>query len=134
VSGIYGTGYQNAFEQAQDQFNKEQAYGLDALSAQRTGGAEQRAIEQQGVSADLAQFEQERDYPKQNLLFMQSLLQGLPLETQTYSSYEPSGLQSLSGGLSSVNDIYQLLKTMSGSGGATKTGAVEYDEQGNPIP
>jgi hypothetical protein len=112
VSGIYGTGYQNAFEQAQDQFNKEQSYGLDALSAQRTGGAEQRAIEQQGVSADLAQFEQERDYPKQNLLFMQSLLQGLPLETQTYSSYEPSGLQSLAGSLGVGNDITKLLQEL----------------------
>ena len=134
VSGIYGTGYQNAFEQAQNQFNKEQAYGLDALSAQRTGGAEQRAIEQQGVGADLAQFEQERDYPKQNLLFMQSLLQGLPLETQTYSSYEPSGLQSLAGGLGTVNNIYDLLKNLPGFGGATgNTTKTATDDAGNPI-
>ena len=82
-----------------------QRYGLDVLGAQRTGGAEQRAIEQQGIAADLAQFTEERDDPKRNLMFMQSLLQGLPLETQTYSSYEPSGLQSLSGGLSSVGSL-----------------------------
>ena len=106
MSGITGQGYQQAFQQAQSQFNTEEdrrrqaaeqasRLGLDILGAQRTGGTEQRAIEQQGISADLAQFTEERDYPQRQLMFMQSLLQGLPLETQTYSSYEPTGLQSL---------------------------------------
>jgi hypothetical protein len=123
INNITGTGYNQAFQQAQDQFNTEQGqqmaaagqaqrYGLDVLGAQRTGGAEQRAIEQQGISADLAQFTEERDDPKRNLLFMQSLLQGLPLETQTYSSYEPSGLQSLAGTLGVGNDINKLLQEM----------------------
>jgi len=43
---------------------------------------------------------------------MQSLLDGLPLETQTYSSYEPSGLQSLAGTLGVGNDINKLLQEM----------------------
>jgi hypothetical protein len=109
LSGIYGTGYENAFQQAQNQFNKEQAYGLDALSAQRTAGAEQRGIEQQGVTADLAQFEQERDYPMQQVKFMQSLLDGLPLETQTYEYSSPSGLETLA---STGGDILALLREM----------------------
>ena len=45
----------------------------------------------------------------QRLQFMQSLLQGLPLETQTYSYSEPSGLQSLAGGLGTVSSIYDVL-------------------------
>jgi hypothetical protein len=120
MAGITGTGYQNAFEQAQQQFNEEQRrqmdaagqaqrYGLDVLGAQQTGGGLQRAIEQQGIAADIAQFEQERDYPKSNTLFMQSLLQGLPLETQSYSYYEPSGLQSLAGGARDIQSILDLL-------------------------
>ena len=110
LSGIYGTGYQNAFQQAQDQFNKERQYGMDVLREQRTAGTEQRNIEQQGILADIAQFEQERDYPMQQLKFMQSLLGGaLPLETQTYSYYEPSGLQSLAGGLGTASSIYDVL-------------------------
>ena len=140
INNITGTGYNQAFQQAQDQFNTEQAremaaagqaqrYGLDVLGAQRTGGAEQRAIEQQGIAADLAQFTEERDDPKRNLLFMQSLLQGLPLETQTYSSYEPSGLQSLSGGLSSVNDIFGLLDTLFNAKAADQTAAVKSGGQ-----
>ena len=110
MAGITGTGYQNAFEQAQSQFNTEQdrarqaqdvtnRYGFDVLGAQQTGGGLQRAIEAEGIAADLAQFEQERDYDKSNALFTQSLLQGLPLETQTYSYSQPSGLQSLGGAL-----------------------------------
>jgi hypothetical protein len=84
--------------------------GLDILGAQRTGGTEQRAIEQQGISADLAQFTEERDYPQRQLMFMQSLLQGLPLETQTYSSYEPTGLQSLAALGGEGMDVIQMLR------------------------
>jgi len=120
LADITGRGYQTAFEQAQQQFNTEQArqmaaarqaqrYGLDVLGAQQTGGGLQRAIEQQGIAADIAQFEQERDYPYKQVQFMQSLLQGLPLETQSYTYYEPSGLQSLAGGASDIMSILDLL-------------------------
>lgn len=130
LSGIYGTGYENAFQQAQGQFNTEQnremqatqqaqRYGLDVLGAQRTAGAEQRGIEQQGILADIAQFEQERDYPMKQLQFMQSLLQGLPLETQTYSYYEPTGLQSLSATLKGLGGIPDLLDKLFGNPAAT---------------
>lgn len=131
MSGITGTGYQTAFEQAQKQFNTEQdrqmtaqqrtnQYGMDVLGAQQDAGSVQRAIEQQGIMADMAQFEQERDYDKNNALFMQSLLRGLPLETQTYSYSQPSGLQSLAGG---VNDVTSILDELSNLGGGnTGTG------------
>ena len=69
----------------------------------------QRNIAGQGIAADVAQFEQERDYPYKQIQFMQSLLQGLPLETQSYQYYEPSGLQSLAGGANDINSILDLL-------------------------
>jgi hypothetical protein len=120
MAGITGTGYQQAFEQAQRQFNEEQRrqmdaagqaqrYGLDVLREQQAGGATQRGIESQGIAADIAQFEQERDYPYKQVQYMQSLLQGQPLETQSYSYYEPSGLQSLQGGASDIMSILDLL-------------------------
>lgn len=120
MAGITGTGYQQAFEQAQSQFNEEQRrqmdaaaqaqrYGLDVLREQQTGGAAQRGIESQGIGADIAQFEQERDFPQQQALFMQSLLQGLPLETQSYQYYEPTGLASLTGGIGGVTSILDTL-------------------------
>ena len=109
LAGITGTGYQQAYDRAADLFSGERRYGLDALAAQRQAGAEQRAIEQQGIAADLAQFEQERDYPYKQLQFMQSLLQGLPLETQSYSYYQPSGIQNLAGGLGQAKSILDIL-------------------------
>lgn len=127
LDSIYGTGYEKAFQRAQDQFNTEQRYGLDALREQLAGGKEERAIEQQGVLADIAQFEQERDYPMQQLKFMQSLLgSGVPLETQTYSYYEPSGLQSLQAGATDVAGIYDLIKKF-----ITPTATGQTDQQKN---
>jgi hypothetical protein len=123
MAGITGTGYQQAFEQAQRQFNEEQRrqmdaanqaqrYGLDVLREQQAGGATQRGIESQGIAADIAQFEQERDYDKNNTLFMQSLLQSLPLETQSYSYIEPSGLQTLAGWGERYKSILDLLNDL----------------------
>jgi hypothetical protein len=82
----------------------------------KTGGATQRGIESQGIAADIAQFEQERDYDKNNTLFMQSLLQSLPLETQSYSYIEPSGLQTLAGGANDIQSILDLLSRPNNSG------------------
>jgi hypothetical protein len=110
MAGITGQGYQDAFTAAQNQFNTEQdrqmqaanqaqRYGLDVLREQQDWWCNpKRGIESQGIAADIAQFEQERDYPYKNVQFMQSLLQGQPLETQSYSYIEPSGLQTLAGG------------------------------------
>lgn len=127
LDSIYGTGYEKAFQRAQDQFNTEQRYGLDALREQLAGGKEERAIEQQGVLADIAQFEQEREYPMQQLKFMQSLLgSGVPLETQTYSYYEPTGLQSLLSGATDVAGIYDLIKKF-----ITPTATGQTDQQKN---
>lgn len=120
MSGITGTGYQNAFTQAQNQFNTEQSramqaarqaqtYGLETLGAQRLGGAEQRAIEGQGVAADIAQFTEERDYPYKQVQYQQSLLQGLPITTQDYQYAEPSTLSNVMGGSAG---ILGLLDTM----------------------
>ena len=120
MAGITGTGYQQAFEQAQRQFNTEQdramqaarqaqQYGLETLGAQRLGGAEQRAIEGQGIAADIAQFTEERDYPYKQVQYMQSLLQGLPISTQDYQYAEPSTLSNVMGGASG---ILGLLETM----------------------
>jgi hypothetical protein len=118
LADITGRGYQTAFEQAQNQFNTEQArqmaaagqaqqYGLQALQAQQTGGTQQRDIEQQGVLADIAQFEQERDFPYRQTQYMQSLLQGLPISTQAYQYQQPTGLQSFAGGAGSVLDLLE---------------------------
>jgi hypothetical protein len=118
LANITGQGYKTAYDQAMAQFNREQEqgqqattaaqnYGLAALQKQADLGAAERAIEAEGVAADKAQFEQERDYPYKQVQYMQSLLQGLPLAAQTYSYSQPSALSNIlsqSGGLMSLYD------------------------------
>jgi hypothetical protein len=118
LADITGRGYQTAFEQAQQQFNAEQArqmaaagqaqqYGLQALGAQQIGGGLQRGIEQEGITADIAQFEQERDFPYRQTQYMQSLLQGLPISTQAYQYTQPTAFQSFTGGAGSILDLLE---------------------------
>jgi hypothetical protein len=100
---ITGEGYKSAFDVAQQQFNTEQQrqmqaaqqaqqYGLQGLAAQMGGGAVQRDIEQQGITSDIKQFEEERDYPYKQVQFLQSLFQGMPLASTSYQQPQPSGL------------------------------------------
>jgi hypothetical protein len=95
-----GKGYQTAFDKAMGQFNTEQtrglesqrdtnAYGLQALQKQADLGATQRAIEQEGIAADKAQFEEERNDPFTKLTFQQKLLQNLPIQAQS-NNYQQS--------------------------------------------
>ena len=121
IASITGTGYANAYDKAMQQFNTEQGremeaqdltnqYGLGALIKQLEFGSEQRGIESEGIAADKAQFEEERDFPYKQVQYLQSLLQGLPLETQE-TIYQKAGATSdlLSGGqgiMDLFNDLF----------------------------
>ena len=116
LADITGQGYQQAFTQAQQQFNTEQErqraaqeqanrYGLEALAAQATLGAQQRGVEQQAVEAARQQFEEERLFPYKQIQFQQSLLQGMPLAAQAYNYQAASPLSQLlqgSGGIATL--------------------------------
>ena len=115
-----GAGYQTAFDKAMGQFNTEQnrglesqrdtnAYGLQALQKQADLGGQQRAIEQEGITADRAQFEEEKQDPYKKLQFQQSLLSGLPVAAQSNNYQQPSALTSLLGGATTVADLYKIL-------------------------
>lgn len=115
-----GQGYQTAFDKAMGQFNTEQnrgleaqsatnAYGLQALSKQAELGGQQRDIEQQGITADRAQFEEEKQDPYKKLTFQQSLLQGLPVQAQSNNYAQPSLLNSLAGGATTIAQLYDIL-------------------------
>jgi hypothetical protein len=130
MNTITGTGYQQAFQEAQNQFNTEEdrrrlaaeqasRLGFDILDKQRTAGTEQRNIEKEGIAADLAQFEFERDYPQRQIQFMQSLLDGLPLETQAYNYTSTSPLQNIASGSADILSILRDLGFGNAGGGAT---------------
>jgi hypothetical protein len=100
-----GRGYAQAFDKAADMFRQDRSYGLDALRAQQVGGQTQRAIEQQGIGADIAQFREERDDPFKKVQYMQSLLQGLPIEALSREYIEPSDASTILGYLGAIGAI-----------------------------
>ena len=116
MAGLIGSGYQNAYNQASNQYNTEQTLGLNAanqagqfglagLNAMANLGQQQRDIEQQAYEADYNQFMEERDFPYKQVQYMQSLLQGLPLAAQSYSYSQPSALSSLLGTAGGIGDL-----------------------------
>tara|TARA_R100000426_G_scaffold85087_1_gene64751 strand:+ start:381 stop:1265 length:885 start_codon:yes stop_codon:yes gene_type:complete len=95
MAATRGQGYAQAFDRAADLFGEDRRFGMDVLDAQRQAGTQQRAIEQAGIEADMAQFREERDDPFKKVQYMQSLLQGLPIEAVRRDYIEPSGISQL---------------------------------------
>lgn len=124
-SDIYGRGMQTAFEQARQaqQFGADlglrgAATGLqaantlgqlgqtqfgqqkDILQGQLSAGAQQQALEQQRLSQAYQDFQNQRQYPYQQLSFMSDMLRGLPLSQQAQTMYQaPPSMLSQIGGL-----------------------------------
>ena len=111
LAGIVGTGYNTAFNNAQQQFNAEQNRGLDTqreTEKSRQYGADygrssiadlaklgetQRGITAEGIAADKKQFEEARDDPYNRLKFQSQMLNGLPIQATNYASALPSTAQ-----------------------------------------
>jgi hypothetical protein len=123
MSDITGRGYQQAFENAQQQFERDRGYGLDALGRQLTAGETQRGIEQQGLSADYEQYMRQFNYPKEQLQFQSELLKNIPeraLTTQNTYGIAPSTLSKLLGAGSGILGLVSALnKTGADAGGLT---------------
>lgn len=92
------------------------------LADQLDAGQTQRGIESEGIAADYAQFEQERNYPYEQVQFMQSLLQGLPLEAQQTVYNDPSILAQILGGAGSGSEIYDIFSDIFGGLGGGEGG------------
>lgn len=142
MQGIEATGAQNAFQNAQTQFNADQARQLQAqtatnqsaaqaagvqqagaslglqagaqygaLGAQNQGltlaqagamqqvGAQQQALEQQGLDVGYQNFQNQVDFPYKQMGFMSNILHGLPVQpnTQTASYTNPSAISQIAG-------------------------------------
>jgi len=120
LAGITGAGYSNAYDNAMNQFNIEQdrasaaqsesnKYGLGAIQKLYDMGTAQRGIESEGIAADQAQFKEERDYPYKQVQYMQSLLQGLPVEAQQYSTQGLSDMDSITKDALSMEEFFRQL-------------------------
>lgn len=127
-----GQGYATAYDKAMQQFNADQArqmeaqkaseasrqygadYGLKSLQELERAGATERGITAEGIAADKAQFEEQRDYPFKMVQYQQGLLQGLPISTQT-NTQNMSPLTSLLANLGYGGQLYDLINKYTGT-------------------
>ena len=107
-----GQGYSNAYDKAMGQFNTEQGQAKTLADIMSGAGAQQRGIEQEGITADYNEFLTQRDYPQQQLKFMQSMLQGLPISTVSTTPASQTGLGALQSTVGTLGSTYDLLKKL----------------------
>lgn len=126
IARTTGEGYATAYDKAMAQYNAEQArkineaqfgseFGLRGLEAQKgiydqmmRAGDVQRGIEQQGIAADLGEFEKQREFPYKQVQFQRDMISGLPVSSVTNTPAQLSGVAQL---LASVGGIDKLLAT-----------------------
>jgi hypothetical protein len=114
-AGLIGTGYKTAYDTGLGQFNKEREaeeasrqfganFGLKSVGQLADLGAVERGITSEGLAADRAQFQEERDFAYKMPQYQLGLLSGLPIGANTTSVNQDtiSKLQSDIGGLASL--------------------------------
>jgi len=129
LAGITGAGYNKAYDTAMGQFNTEQGrgldtqkatessrqysadYGLKSLSDLMSAGQTQRGIEQEGITADKAQFEQQQAYPFNMVEFQRKLVEGLPIGTQT-TAVNQDALSKMQSDVSGLASLYKTLANL----------------------
>jgi hypothetical protein len=112
--GIKALDKQLGAAQAQSGLAKSEfSTGLEGLDAQMRAGDVQRGAEKENVAAQLAQWQESQKYPYENLKFMQSMLQGLPVSTST-TSPNTSTFADLMEGIGSLLKFRDLLGNAEG--------------------
>ena len=86
MNDIQAQGLQAAYQAAQGQYNTEQNKNLANINTMANLGGAQQTTEQAGLEAAQKQFELQKADPYKQLQFQQSMLQGLPLQAQSYST------------------------------------------------
>ncbi|MEI6478495.1 MAG: hypothetical protein WCO52_05925 [bacterium] len=120
LQGITATGYQNAFQNAQNEYNTQQQTALAGAGqlgqlgqqqygqemginqAQGAAGAQQQALAQQIDTSKYQDFLNQQNYPYKQLGFMSDILHGVPSQASAQQFYAPtpnqaSGIASLVG-------------------------------------
>jgi hypothetical protein len=94
---------------------------LANINAQLAAGAQQRGITSEGIAADLAEFNQQRQYPFQQVQFQRDMISGLPTGSVTNTPANVTGvgalLSALGGGTAAASalgykNVGDLLKSL----------------------
>jgi len=105
MNDIQAQGLQAAYQAAQGQYNTEQNKNLANIGTMATLGGTQQQTEQAGLTAAQAQFEQQKADPYKQLQFQQSMLQGLPLAAQSYST-TTNPVSAAAAGATGTSDLF----------------------------
>jgi hypothetical protein len=122
MSDITGKGYQQAYENAQAQFERDRGYGLKALESQLAAGSAERGIEQDKLSSDYQEYLRQFNYPKEQLQFQSDLLKNIPekaLTTTNVFGADPSMLTKLLGAGSGILGLLGAAGSIAGDGNST---------------
>lgn len=125
IAKTTGEGYATAYDKAMQQYNAEQArkineaqfgadYGLRGLAAQQgllgqqlQAGGTQRDIQSQGIAADLAEFNAQREFPYKQVQFMRDMISGLPTASVTNTPAQLSGIAQLVSAAGGIDKLLQ---------------------------
>jgi hypothetical protein len=121
-AGLLGTGYKTAYDVGQQQFAKDRGeeeasrqfganFGLRSIDQLSGLGAAQRGITSEGLAADKAQFEEQRDFMYKMPQYQKDLLQGLPITT-TATTSNTTELGRIGSGLADLQDLYKKLSNL----------------------
>lgn len=126
---LLSSGYATAYDKAMAQFNADQARQMEAEKAGEGSrqfgaqfavsglknladlGATERAIEQEGITADKTQFEQGRDWAYKMPQYKLNLLQGLPIGAQTTTT-DQDALSKLQSDIAGLGALYKSLEKL----------------------
>jgi hypothetical protein len=128
-----GEGYASAYDKAMAQFNAEQGRQMEAQKAGEASrqfsadfgaksiadlaklGAEQRDIEQQGLTAERKAFEEERAYPFSMLDYRRKMVEGLPIGASS-TTPNTTGMSQITSRINDLESLYNTLRNL-GQGG-----------------
>ena len=84
-------------------------FDLNRLKTMADMGATQRAIDQEGLTSDYADWVAQRDWDKTQQKYLRDILTGLPMTTQNQYSEAPTNAESIISGGLTADAIYQKL-------------------------
>jgi hypothetical protein len=119
-----GAGYATAYDKGLAQFNKEQDQGRSIYDLLGEAGKTQRGIEQEGITADMKEFEAQRNYPKEQIKFLREMIGPgtLPITSTENEPAQLSALASLIGAAGGISELSGILDNTDISGLMSKLG------------
>jgi hypothetical protein len=128
---VLGQGYKTAYDLGLGQFNREReaeeasrqfgaGFGLKSIDQLSGLGATERGIASEGIAADKAQFEEQRDFAYKMPQYQLNLLQGLPIGANT-TAQDLSGVAKLQSDIGGLAALYKRLEALGQSPAAPTT-------------